>query len=100
VAAKKTIAAHLKKITKKHVMDVIRWIDYRGYVPKRRNSTRYSLIRHGRRYPPKYVLSLAAHRAIGRVLKPDEHSGGKQTNDVLRALKFKVINDPTTWPER
>jgi hypothetical protein len=95
-----TIANALKAVKKKHVIDAIGWIDRTGYVPKRRNSTRYSLIRHGRRYPPKYVLAIAVHRATGCVFSPNEHSGGKQSNEVLQRLKFKVIAGRTDWPER
>ncbi len=59
-------------------------------VPARRQSTRYSLVHKGRRYPPKYVVSLAVEDANGKALDPEEFSGGVETNSLLRKLGFAI----------
>lgn len=56
--------------------------------------TRYELVHQGKRYPPKAVVGLACRYSIGRVLQPDEFSGGEapgQANFVLRKLGFTVV---------
>lgn len=95
-----TVAEILGKIKKKHVMEAIAWIDRAGYVPRRRNSTKFSLLRRNHRYPPKYVVAIAAFRATGETLLPDDHSGGSQSNKVLEDLGFHIISGATKWPER
>jgi hypothetical protein len=55
--------------------------------------TGYELIHEGRRYAPKAVVGLACRSLLGRVLLPDEFSGGEapgQANYVLRELGFTV----------
>jgi hypothetical protein len=79
----------IPKITKAHVQNALKEIDRHG-VPRNRRSTRYCLIHNGKHYPPKYVLALAVQHATGRSLKPDEHSGGAETNSRLRKLGFTV----------
>ena len=60
-------------------------------MPPRRRSTRYALVHEGRRYPPKYVVSLAVKEATGRALDPQEFGGGVETNSLLRRLGFSVV---------
>ncbi len=79
----------IPRITKSHVQDALQQIDRHG-VPKTRRSTRFCLIHNGGHYPPKYVIALAVQHATGRSLKPDEHSGGAETNSRLRKLGFTV----------
>ncbi|HWL09451.1 MAG TPA: hypothetical protein VNQ76_13670 [Planctomicrobium sp.] len=50
----------------------------------------YELIHEGKRYAPKAVIGLACRYSIGRVLQPEEFSGG-EANFVLRKLGFSVI---------
>lgn len=55
--------------------------------------TGYELIYNGNRYAPKAVIGLAFRYAIGRILQPEEFSGGEgpgQANFVLRKLGFTV----------
>jgi hypothetical protein len=55
--------------------------------------TGYELVHEGRRYPPKAVIGLACRSLLGRVLLPEEFSGGEapgQANFVLRELGFTV----------
>ena len=56
--------------------------------------TKYELVHDGKRYAPKAVVGLACRHSIGRILTPDEFSGGEapgQANFVLRKLGFTVI---------
>jgi hypothetical protein len=51
------------------------------------------LVYEGRRYAPKAVIGLACRSLLGRVLRPEEFSGGEapgQANYVLRELGFTV----------
>src|SRR5437867_533277 len=56
--------------------------------------TGYELVHEGKRYPPKAVIGLAFRHFTGRVLLPEEFSGGEapgQANFVLRQLGFTVM---------
>lgn len=56
--------------------------------------TGYELIHDDKRYAPKAVVGLACRYSIGRILQPEEFSGGEapgQANFVLRKLGFTVI---------
>jgi hypothetical protein len=56
--------------------------------------TKYELVHDGKRYAPKAVIGLAYRYLSGRVLQPDEFSGGEapgQANYVLRRLGFTVV---------
>jgi len=62
--------------------------------------TGYELLHEGRRYPPKAVIGLAYRHLAGRVLLPDEFSGGEaQANHVLRQLGFTVVEKRRTFDE-
>jgi hypothetical protein len=76
-------------VTSAHVKMAIKEIDKHG-IPKNRRSTKWCLRIGDRRYPPKYVLSLATKYATGRALAPDAHDGGAATNDVLSRLGCKI----------
>ena len=55
--------------------------------------TGYELVHQGRRYAPKAVVGLACRYSVGRILQPEEFSGGEapgQANFVLRKLGFAV----------
>jgi 5-methylcytosine-specific restriction protein B len=79
----------VKAVTAAHVKMAIAEIDQHG-VPPNRRSTKWCLPIGDRRYPPKYVLALAVKHAIGGALPPDAHSGGEQTNSLLRDLGFEI----------
>ena len=56
--------------------------------------TKYELFHDGKRYAPKAVIGLAARHLTGRLLPPQEFSGGEapgQANYVLRRLGFTVV---------
>lgn len=57
-------------------------------------TTGYELVHEGKCYPPKAAVGLAFRAVLGRILRPDEFSGGEapgQANHVLRQLGFMVI---------
>src|SRR5262245_42816629 len=78
-----------RSITADHVKAAIAEVDSLGVSPGR-ESVKYQLVYVGRRYPPKYVLSLAAKHAIGRRLLSSEFNGGAETNTFLRRLGFII----------
>ncbi len=80
----------LSSLTRAHVEAALAQIDREG-VPPRRESAKFQLVVAGRRYPPKYVISLAVGAATGRELAPHEFSGGDETNDALRSLGFTIV---------
>jgi hypothetical protein len=57
-------------------------------------ATGYELVHDQKRYAPKAVVGLACRYSIGRMLLPEEFSGGEgpgQANFVLRRLGFTVV---------
>jgi hypothetical protein len=52
-------------LTNKHIQQAATRIDRDG-VHQDRHSVHYDLVINGRRYPPKYVISLAAYFATGK----------------------------------
>jgi hypothetical protein len=59
-------------------------------VPPGRGSRKFAVEVDHRLYPPKYVLSLAAQRATGKLLMPDQFSGGQEANAFLKRLGFGI----------
>jgi 5-methylcytosine-specific restriction enzyme B len=76
-------------IEKSHIESALREIDKNG-VPADRKATKFYLLHAGRRYPPKYSISLAARFASGTELDPEEFSGGAETNSFLRSFGFEI----------
>lgn len=69
--------------------------------------TGYEVVHDGKRYAPKAVIGLACRYSLGRLLPPEEFSGGEapgQANFVLRKLGFTVVtkgeSEPTLEPPR
>ena len=55
----------IPKIKKQNVLDALKYIDQNG-VPVQNQSTKYELVTEdGKKYPPKYVIAVAAHLANG-----------------------------------
>jgi|SRR5450759_5520929 len=90
----------IRTIARHHIQEAIRYIDQHG-VPRRRNSTKYSLRYEGRLYPPKYVIAIAFHHATGQTLTTEDHAGGEQdSNKVLHELGFTdIVPQPSGQPE-
>lgn len=55
----------IPKIKEQDIIDALRYIDENG-VPFHNQSTKYALLTEdGKKYPPKYVIAVAAHIASG-----------------------------------
>lgn len=80
-----------KGIERKHILEAIKEIDRDG-IPTDARSTTYDLIHGAKRYPPKYVLSLAAKYATGAVYDRELFSGGEKSQAfaLLRAKGFAI----------
>jgi hypothetical protein len=80
-----------REITAEHVRAAIAEIDREG-VRSGRESTLYHLIYQGKRYPPKYTVTLAAKYATGHEWPSVKFNGGSETNTFLRRLGFEIDN--------
>jgi hypothetical protein len=78
-----------KRVDRQNVLDALIFIDKNG-VPKKRNSTKFTLHQDNKIYPPKYILSIATKIATGKELEPKEFSGGQETNSFLMSLGFTI----------
>lgn len=69
----------IPKIKEQNVIDALKYIDEHG-VPSQNQSTKYELVtENGKKYPPKYVIAVAAHLA----------NGGDITTDGFNAVEAK-----------
>ncbi len=80
-----------ENITRNDIPKALLEIDKHG-VPKGRGSKKFLLVHDGKRYPPKYTLSVANRIANGYFLDPEQFSGGDETNGFLESLGFNVID--------
>jgi len=65
------------------------------------DSSKFDLLVEANRLPPKVVVALAAERTSGRVLTPDEFSGG-DSSAAFRLLMdrgFQIVTKHCTSPE-
>lgn len=83
--------AGIDKITNEHVLAAIKDIDAEG-IPDDAQSTGYDLVHEGRSYPPKYVISLAAKYALGKVISRQNFTGGEKSKAFrhLRKIGFQI----------
>src|SRR6516162_9947244 len=81
------------QITREDILEAISALD-RGEPHEFGPSTLYDLLEDGRRYPPKAVVGLAARRALGRSLRPDEFSSGQESSafQLLRDRGFTIVD--------
>ncbi|MCM2466684.1 DUF3883 domain-containing protein [Methanoculleus oceani] len=86
-------------IQREHILRAITEIKEQG-CPPHNKSTKYDLIYLGKRYPPKYVISLANEFANGELFNVSKFSGGEETNKRLRLLGFEIVEkeDDTRYP--
>jgi len=88
---KRIPASELRNISRAHIEQAIH--DFNGSAHHGfGESTDYDLIVQGKRYPPKAILGLAGKYALGRVLVPDDFSGGDESTcfRILREHGFEV----------
>ena len=89
-------------IDHEHVIKAMREIDSEGF-PPRRGSNKFFLMFEGKRYPPKYTISLANKFANGDELDSSMFNGGQETNNFLKGLGFDIVEaspsrDPIAKP--
>lgn len=60
----------IPKVTDENILNALKKIDEQG-VPFRHQSTVYDLVHDGKKYPPKYVIAVAANLATGKEIKTD-----------------------------
>src|SRR3954468_8978705 len=80
-------------LTRSHVLQALAVLDRDESHPFG-EPTGYELLHEGKRYAPKAVVGLAYRHLAGRILRPDEFSGGEapgQANHALRQLGFVVV---------
>jgi AAA domain (dynein-related subfamily) len=85
-----------EQISREDILEAIAALD-RGEPHAFGPSVFYDLLEGGRRYPPKAVVGLAALRALGRPLRPDEFSGGQESwaFRLLRDRGFTIVDKET-----
>jgi 5-methylcytosine-specific restriction protein A len=79
-------------ITRQHILAAIQ--DFEAGAPHRFGpSMFYDVVFHGKRYPPKALICLAAGRLTGTTLGPDDFKGGLKTIcfRVLKENGFEII---------
>jgi len=79
-------------LTKDHILRALTDIDA-GIDHPFGQPTGYELVHEDKRYAPKAVIGLACQYSVGRILQPNEFSGGEapgQANFVLRDLSFTI----------
>lgn len=88
-----TFPAATASVTASHVIAAIEEIRRDG-VPPNAASTFFDLLYQDRRYPPKYVLSLAVKNATGEILPRERFSGGKGSPAfrLLQKLGFDIVD--------
>ena len=91
-----SVAEITSTVTREHILEALRRIDAEE-VPQDAQSTFYDLVHDGRRYPPKYVLSVAVAVATKEPLDRGTFSGGEDSTcfRVLRDRGFDVVPKPT-----
>ncbi len=88
-----------KAIRREHVLKAIEEIDKNG-APEHRKAKKFHLRFRGQDYSPKLILSLASRFACGRELRPSEFGGGRETNNFLERLSFKITGQEKLLPSK
>ena len=83
----------------KHIRAAIDSVRKNG-VPQSRQSREFDLVVDGERYPPKYIIALAAEYATGSTLPSTEFGGGTETNNFLKRLGLSVVAKSVANPQQ
>ncbi|MBQ1734305.1 MAG: AAA family ATPase [Lachnospiraceae bacterium] len=79
----------IPKITDKNIADALRYIDENG-IPFQNQSTKYELIAdNGKKYPPKYVVAVAARLSTGEEISTDSINAVEAKN-FLQGRGFTI----------
>ena len=80
----------IPEVEKQDIIHALKYIDEHG-VPVSHQSTKYELLSEdGKRYPPKYVLAVAAHLAKGTDIRTDSFQA-EEARSFLKGLGFLVV---------
>lgn len=78
-------------LTEEDVVESLAWIDkYPDDIPMSRRVKKFALIRDGKRYPPKFVISKAYGLKHGKDWPSDSFGGGPEANNFLLFHKFDI----------
>ena len=80
-----------KNLTHQTILDAIKEADKDG-IPSDRQSTKWDVLYENKKYPPKYLISLANRFLSGVELKAKEFSGGPEANEYLTNLGFTIVS--------
>ena len=80
-----------KNLTHQTILDAIKEADKDG-IPSDRQSTKWDVLYENKKYPPKYLISLANRFLSGVELKAKEFSGGPEANEYLKNLGFTIVS--------
>ena len=79
----------IPKLKKEHIIEALKYIDENS-VPFHNQSTKYELVTEdGKRYPPKYVVAVAAHLANGTDIST-EGFNAVEANGYLESQGFTI----------
>ena len=79
----------IPKISKQNIADALKYIDEKG-VPFHNQSTKYELVTEdGKKYPPKYVIAVAAHIATGEEVST-EGFNAVEAKSYLQGQGFNI----------
>jgi hypothetical protein len=80
----------LDSIKRDHILQAFKYIDEAG-IPTTRLSRKFHVVFEGKRYPPKYAVSIANKILTGKELPPSQFGGGDETNSFLSNLGFSIV---------
>ena len=88
----------IPKINDQNIYDALKYIDENG-VPSHNQSTKYELVTDaGKKYPPKYVIAVAAHLSNGSGISTDSFNAveaktylqGKGFDIMIKQIKYEL----------
>lgn len=88
----------IPKINDQNIYDALKYIDENG-VPYHNQSTKYELVTDsGKKYPPKYVIAVAAHLSNGSGISTDSFNAveaktylqGKGFDIMIKQIKYEL----------
>jgi hypothetical protein len=82
-------------IQREHILKAMAHVREKGTIPAHRGSQKFDLLYKGRRFPPKYVLSIA-NRFVAPNAKLHGFRGGRRTNNFLMSRGFTIVRKDGT----
>ena len=80
----------IPKINKTNISDALKYIDANG-IPSQNQSTKYELVTEdGKKYPPKYVIAVAAHLAHGSDITTTTFNA-VEAKDYLKRRDYNIV---------